>query len=272
MRTLIFQLFLGGGGVTGRGRDPSHRMLLGEEHQQKQFDVQTEEERLESIRYNRILGEYYLKQVEEEGNHELRTIQALSTYLVKADMIEDLREFLLLPRVFKVMFSSDLRIELLLLWSRCLSASPPASTAALPLLQPSHPGGKEEFDRDGGDVTDEVLQSHGTRLRKGKVAHITETSGGSKNLAHWYREMLASEGNDIDDPAEEAQVFCLLGDFFLLTREEAQGLDLDRAESESFYKQALALDPKATSALIGLSRLSRDQGDLRYACQKSPVK
>ena len=31
----------------------------------------------------------------------------------------------------------------------------------------------------------------------------------------------------IDDPVEEAQVFCLLGEFFQLTREEAQGLALD---------------------------------------------
>ena len=135
MRTLIFQLFLG-----GEGKDFAH---LGEENQQKQFELQTEEEKSESLRYNRILAEYYLKQVEEEGNHELRTIQALTTHMVQANMIDDLREFLLLPRVFKVMFSSDLRIEFLSLWAKCLSSLD--SSAAI-LLSPSELRSEEQGD------------------------------------------------------------------------------------------------------------------------------
>ena len=314
MRTLIFKLFLG-----GEGKDFSH---LGEEHQQKQFELQTEEEKQESLRYNRILAEYYLKQVEEEGNHELRTIQSLTAHMVNANMIDELRQFLLLPRVFKVMFSSDLRIEFLSLWGQCFSSRDSAAAAPpqVPLPDPQVEGRDDDDARvakmfrdldingDGGisirefkhfalrlglanDTIDEEfvkLDADGDgeicesefraffrdkrqgmttveydaflkQVDQGRVEFISDTGGGPKNLAQWYRESLASDANDIDDPAEEAQVFCLLGDFFLLKGDEAQGLTLDSAESESFYKQALVLDPKATPALIGLSRLERDR-------------
>jgi tetratricopeptide (TPR) repeat protein len=316
MRTLIFQLFLG-----GVGKDFSY---LGEETQQKQFDLQTEEEQKESLRYNRILAEYYLKQVEEEGNHDLRTIQSLSTHMVKANMIDDLREILLLPRVFKAMFSSDLRIEFLGLWSKCLSSL--ASSAAV-LLSPSglrsadqddvrirkifrdldingdggislrefrHFAWRLGIDRNAVDEFFNAINIDGSglislteflaffsnkrqamskdefdallaKVDQGKVVSTSDMRGGSKQLAHSYREKLSSDANDIDDPTEEAQVFCLLGDFFQLKREEAQGLVLDSAESESFYKQALVLDPKSTSALIGLSRLARLQNELDRA-------
>ena len=65
MRTLIFQLFLG-----GKGNDLSPHE---DENQQKQFELQTEEEKSESLRFNRILAEYYLEQVEELGQQLQQT-------------------------------------------------------------------------------------------------------------------------------------------------------------------------------------------------------
>ena len=320
MRTLIFQLFLG-----GKGNDLSPHE---DENQQKQFELQTEEEKSESLRFNRILAEYYLEQVEEQGNYELRTIQSVTAHMVKAKMMDDLRKVLLLPRVFKAMFSSDLRVEFLSLWAECLSSlASTAATSSHPLSEPSvqvqnetdariskifrdfdvngdggvslrefkplalHLGYDkdttvaefEDMDMDGnGEIDQREFQASFGKMRqsmpmedfddllkqldKGRdLSAFIDKSRGSNNLAHWYRESLSSVANDIDDPVEEAQVYFLLGDFFLLQRDEAHGLVLDSAESESFYKHALVLDPKATSALIGLSRLERG----RHECEKA---
>jgi len=319
MRTLIFNLFLG-----GEGNDLSQ---ITEENQQKQFELQTDEERRASLRYNCILAEYYLKQVEDEGNYDMRAIQSLSIHMMRANMMDELHKFLLLPRVFMVMFSSDLRVEFLSLWANCLSSldSAAADVTQLPLSDPQSQGEGDharitkifcdlDLNGDGAiscrefrpfalrmgyvqDAVDEEFNSididcdgeismteflsffQNKRLSmdtsefeallkqvdQGRVELVSDRKGGLKNLSQWYRESLASDHNDIDDPVEEAQVFCLLGEFFQLTREEAQGLALDSDESESFYKQALVLNPKATAALIGLSRLERDRKELGSA-------
>jgi len=201
MRTLIFEEFL-----DGKACDCSH--LDG--NQQKQFELQTDEEKTESLRFNRLLAEFYLEQVQKQGNYELRTIQALTLHLSRANMMIELQELLLLPLVFKAMFSSELRGTFLLLWSSVL---------------------------DNGAVA----------------------------LAELYRESLSE--NEIDDPMEEAKVYCLLGDFFSLTEGEAQGLTLSRDSAESFYSNALLLNPKETSALVGLSKLECSRGEIDKATE-----
>ena len=331
MRTLIFLRFLDDnkredGDASSLTWD-RREFQLGEANIQKQFELQSRREVRESLQYNRILAEYYLKQVEEQGNYELRTLHSLTTHMVKANMMVELREFLLFPLVFKVMFSSDLRNEFISLWKRCLSWAKPAE--ATPTLHPidhgdepqddddlhvtqifrdidlndngaisAHEFGKffrkaghdfltvsaefEEIDTDGnGAISLPEFLAYCRSKRESlsrkeyerflpmagqeKASLMSHEQGSSKNLGDWYRESLASESNVIDDPIEEAEVFCLMGDFFLLNLEDSQGLELDKSEAESFYNQALVLNPKATTALIGLSRLEREQNKLDRA-------
>ena len=219
MRTLIFEEFL-----DGRACNGSH---LAEGNQQKQFELQTAEEKKESLRCNRLLAEFYLEQVQKQGNYELRTIQALTMHLSRANMMVELRDLLLLPLVFKAMFSSELRSTFLTLWSVVLSSAVV-----------------------GVESTFQAVDAHNSSVVE---------------LAEWYRESLSE--NEIDDPMEEAKVYCQLGDFFSLTEEEAQGLALSRDSAASFYSNALLLNPKETSALVGLSKLECSRGEMDKATE-----
>ena len=108
MRTLIFRMFLGGEGLS-----VDH---LQEGSQQKQFDILTEEEREKGFLYHRLLGQFYMRQVLDDENYDLRTLRVATYHLEHAGLVMDLKSVLLKPFAFSAMFKSELRGELFRLW------------------------------------------------------------------------------------------------------------------------------------------------------------
>jgi hypothetical protein len=213
MRTLIFRMFLGGEGLS-----VDH---LQEGSQQKQFDILTEEEREKGFLYHRLLGQFYMRQVLDDENYDLRTLRVATYHLEHAGLVMDLKSVLLKPFAFSAMFKSELRGELFRLWlvvvtheaDGVLAAATAMETAAVAHTHgssassdPPEPGSREELVRQKSELIDE------------------------------YYKVEIKENFDPEDPSEEAAVYSLLGEFFT-TDEVISGLHLNALSATYFYRQ-----------------------------------
>ena len=115
--------------------------------------------------------------------------------------MSELEKVLVHPAVFKAMFNSELRTDLIRLWSTVIEYKSRAELKRMELrtssMKKSAPKNLEQVKKEQSLLID-----------------------------NFYREALKEF--DEEDPREEAMVFSLLGDFFLLDKQDAQGMILVR--------------------------------------------